>query len=295
LIQCDVLVIGAGPAGLAAAIQLRRYGINPLVFEGAEAGGLLRNANWVENYPGFPRGISGPRLARLIAVQAMQAGVVIRNEQVLNLSWVDSSFQATTTQGQYAARVAVVASGTKPRRFQEPVIPDDVADRVFYEVYPLLDLEGEQVVIVGAGDAAFDYALNLSRKNCVIILNRGEQVRCLPLLWERAKACPRIIYHPGTQICRLASSAQGGITVECSSPTGVLQFQAHALLGAIGRDPQEDFLDSSLRDVRKTLETQGILHFIGDVKNGICRQTAIAVGDGILAAMRIYQLLLEEH
>jgi thioredoxin reductase len=81
--------------------------------------------------------------------------------------------------------------------------------------------------------------------------------------------------------------------VECSSPTGVLQFQAHALLGAIGREPQDDFLDPDLQVHRKTLETQGILHFIGDVKNGIYRQAAIAIGDGILAAMRIYQMLVE--
>jgi len=290
---CEVLIVGAGPAGLAAALQLKRYGLEPLVFERAQPGGLLRNANRVENYPGFPRGIAGPRLARLIVSQARQVGVAIRDEQILRLSWDGAAFQAVSNQGRYTARCAVVASGTRPRRFQEFEIPGDLADRVFYEVHPLLGLEGQQVVIVGAGDAAFDYALNLGRQNQVIILNRGEQVKCLPLLWERAKACPRITYLPGVRICRLAHSPQGGITVECSSPAGVLQFQAQALLGAIGREPQEDFLDPAMLAHRNALETQGILHFIGDVKNGIYRQVAIAVGDGIRAAMRIYQVLVE--
>jgi thioredoxin reductase (NADPH) len=293
VIASKVLIVGAGPAGLAAAVQLKRYGLDPLVFEGAQAGGLLRNANWIENYPGFPRGIAGPRLAQLIVSQARQAGVAIRHEQILHLSWDGAVFQAVTLQGQYTSRLAVVASGTQPRRFQEFEIPGDLADRVFYEIYSLLGLESQQVVIVGAGDAAFDYALNLSRKNQVIIFNRGEQVKCLPLLWERAKACSRITYLPGVRISRLASSPQGGIMVECSSPTGVLQFQAQALLGAIGREPQEDFLDPAMQAHRKSLETQGILHFIGDVKNGIYRQAAIAVGDGIRAAMRIYQVMME--
>src|SRR4030042_7192079 len=71
----DIIIIGAGPAGLAAAIQLKRYGIRPLLFERAVVGGLLRNANLVENYPGFPRGITGPGLVKLFARQAHKRGV----------------------------------------------------------------------------------------------------------------------------------------------------------------------------------------------------------------------------
>ena len=70
-----VTIIGAGPAGLAAAIQLRRFGVTPLVLEGDEIGGLLRNANLVENYPGFPGGISGLALIRLFERQARDISV----------------------------------------------------------------------------------------------------------------------------------------------------------------------------------------------------------------------------
>lgn len=290
----EALIVGGGPAGLAAAIQLRRYGLSPLVFEREAVGGLLRNANHIENYPGFPHGIAGVRLAGLIEAQARQAGVAIRREAVLDLSWDGAVFTAITSHGRYIARQAVIASGTTPHRFAAFDIPESLRDRVVYEVYPLLNLEGKQIVIAGAGDAAFDYALSLGRKNDVIILNRSGRLKCLPLLWERANACPRITYRPHTHICGLKASAQDGMTVECSNLAGAIAFQAHVLLGALGRDPQMDFVASSVRENSAALESRGILHMIGDVKNGIYRQAAIAVGDGVRAAMRIYRTMMEE-
>ncbi len=81
--------------------------------------------------------------------------------------------------------------------------------------------------------------------------------------------------------------------VECLSPQGKADYQADYLVGAVGREPQLDFVSASLREHAASLEQKGILHMIGDVKNGIFRQTAIAVGDGIKAAMRIYQVMKE--
>ena len=80
-----VMIIGAGPAGLATAIQLKRYGIHPLLFEGEEVGGLLRNANLVENYPGFPKGVSGSKLVNLFSRQAENLHIDVTHEQVLEL------------------------------------------------------------------------------------------------------------------------------------------------------------------------------------------------------------------
>jgi len=289
----DVVIIGAGPAGLAAALQLRRYAIAPRLFERGRPGGLLWNAYWVENYFGFAGGISGPKLARAFDAQAASASVRVTEEDVVELTWKDGFFRATTPAGVYKARTAVIASGTKPRTLTDFPIPDACHERVVYEIVPLLSLAGKRMIIVGAGDAAFDYALNLSKENDVIIINRGEQVKCLPLLWERASTCPHITYRPRTAISRLAATGAGGLTVECSSPGGTAVLQADYLIGAIGRDPQLDFVSASLLEQSSELENRGILHFVGDVKNGMYRQTAIAVGDGIRAGMRIYQVLKE--
>lgn len=287
----DTLIVGAGPAGLAAAVQLRRYGRTMHIFEAARPGGLLWNANRVENYPGFVKGVSGPTLARMF-VRQLGAERITR-QAVLELRWEADCFQAVTSQGVYTGRTAVIASGTKPRLLSGFTIPEELRGRVSYEVAGLRAVNGQRVIIVGSGDAAFDYALSLGRRNSVIILNRGERVKCLPLLWDRSQACTAIQYRPNTTIQRLVSSVEGGMTVECSSSSGQMIFQADTLIGAIGREPQMDFVSGPLLERMADFETRGILHLVGDVKNGIFRQSAIAVGDGIRAGMRIHQVLEE--
>jgi thioredoxin reductase (NADPH) len=289
----NVIIIGAGPAGLATAFQLKRYGIHPLLFERAQVGGLLLNANLVENYLGFPQGIPGTDLAGLFISQAHNLNIDVIYEEVIELSYDQGLFQVRTVQKSYLSRLAVIASGTKPLHFTDLAIPKDVTERVFYEVYDLMHVEGKCVVIVGSGDAAFDYALNLSKKNQVIILNRNQEPKCLPLLWERAQKIPAITYRAQAVICQIKKSPQGGMLIEYLSPTGDKQFQADYLVGAIGREARLDFLSEAIREQESVLEEQGVLYLIGDVKNGIYRQTSIAVGEGILAAMKICRQLKE--
>jgi thioredoxin reductase len=287
----DVIIIGAGPAGLAAAIQLKRYGIRPLLFERAVVGGLLRNANLVENYPGFPLGITGPGLAKLFARQAHNVGVDLTHEEVTAITYDEELFQVRTRQNNYCSRVAVIATGTKSLRIDDLLIPEELQDRIFYEVYDLLQEEGKCLVIIGSGDAAFDYALNLGKKNRVIILNRGEESKCLPLLWERAQKIETISYKNSAVVQKVTKYSKSGMLVDCQTPAGELQFHADYLLVAIGREANLDCLSDALMQQTSMLEKQGLLYIIGDVKNGIFRQTAIAVGEGVLAAMRIYRYL----
>jgi len=285
----NIIIIGAGPAGLTTALQLKRYGLAPMVFERAEVGGLLRNANLVENYPGFPEGIPGPKLIQLFDAQIKRLGVRVNFENIIELGWEGNEFQATSQAGSYDAGVVVIATGTKPRVLTHLTIPAELREKVMYEVYPLLNIEGERVAIVGAGDAAFDYALNLSRKNEVIILNRGAHVTCLPLLWERASLTPCITYRQNTCISRVNSAPNDEILLDCESAEGTTSIVVNYLIGAIGREPQLDFVSPQLLGQASELEKRGVLYMIGDVKNGLYRQTAIATGEGLLAAMKIYQ------
>ncbi len=284
----DVAIIGAGPAGLTAAIQLKRYGIPFVLLEKERVGGLLWNANLVENYPGFPEGIPGPALVARFEAQMRRIGVEAERDEVTRLTWEGETFRVETRRTVYRPRYVIVASGTRPRPV--PIrLSAEARERVFSDVYPLLGVRGRRVVIVGAGDAAFDQALNLAQKgNSVTVLNRGEQVKCLPLLWTRAMDCDVIVYRAGVRVRRVeASGAANRLRVRCEAEDASEEIEADFLVFAIGREPQVSFLSEGLRAQQERLVRNGRLYFAGDVHNGLFRQTAIAAGDGLRAAMQI--------
>ena len=151
------------------------------------------NANLVENYPGFASGIPGQDLVDLLTDHLMSVTPRIRYERVVGLDHDGDHFTISTDTGEYVCRIVVLASGTVSRVPDFP-IPEDCRKYIFYEVNPIANKRDTTIAIIGGGDAAFDYALNLSKANQVIILNRSHQVKCFPLLWERASANPNIEY-----------------------------------------------------------------------------------------------------
>jgi thioredoxin reductase (NADPH) len=286
----EVVIIGAGPAGIAAAIQLKRYNIEPLILEQDEIGGLLRNAHLVENYPGFPEGMSGIDLVALFQKQFKNAGVEVSFEAVLELDYRDGTFFIKTDSQEVEAIIVVIATGTKPRKLNNIKIADDIQSRIFYDIYSIFDIKEKNIAIMGAGDAAFDYALSLARNNEVVILNRSSQIKCLPLLWERCMKSESIIYMHNITVKEILKKDNNAL-IACidNESNEEKQFEVDYVIGAIGREPALDFLADKLKKNLETLTKMSKLYMIGDVRNGLNRQTAIAVGDGVRAAMEIYR------
>jgi len=288
----EVIIIGAGPSGIAAAIQLKRYGIDPLIFEKERIGGLLVNANLVENYPGFPEGIKGPVLVNHLSEHLATVDGRVYVEKVTELDHDGTRFIVRTEKKTYQSCYTIVASGTIPSS-PHISIPGNCEARVFHEVYPIMESSGKRIIIIGAGDAAFDYALNVSSKNKVTILSRSNRVKCLSLLYQRVRDSHNISYLENTRVERIASK-DAGLHVTIRRDAGLSMLDADYLVFAIGREPSLQFLSERLQKRMATLQEEGLLYLIGDVRNGIYRQASIAVGDGIKAAMQIARILPEK-
>ncbi len=129
----DVIIIGAGPAGIACAIQLKRYNIDSIIFEKNEIGGLLKNANIVENYLGFPNGISGNKLVQLINKQSQTAKINVKYEIVMSVESFEDILKVKTSINTYHSKYLVIASGTIPIIPKVPIIRNDIIDKVYFD------------------------------------------------------------------------------------------------------------------------------------------------------------------
>jgi len=288
MIASEVSIIGAGPSGISAAIQLKRYGLKPFLFEKDKIGGLLRNAHLIENYPGFPAGVSGPRLVCLFEKQLRASDIKVHFEDVIKIERRNERFFLQTDRKQVSSKIVVIATGTVPRRLQGFYPGEELRKFIFYEIYPLRRMKNKNIAIIGSGDAAFDYGLSLSPQNKVIILGRGRQAKCLPLLWERVAERKNISFLPNAFIEKINNHGRGlELTLSCIDRKE--KISADFLVVAIGRKPCLNFMGAGLKKKSKKLIKKKVLYMIGDVKNGLYRQTAICVGDGVRAAMEIFQ------
>lgn len=277
-----VAIVGAGPCGVAAAIQLKRHGLRTLLFERRAVGGLLLNANSVENYPGIPPGISGPLLSRLFERHLEAAGVEPAMEEIAEIERRDDGYRLRSRSGaSHTAEAVLLATGTRPRK---GIVPGEA--KIFYEVWDVLMEEpGKRAAIVGGGDAAYDYALNLASKSFeVTVLQRGER-RCLPLLAERAEEFSNITVMRDTAV-ESCSEKEDELEVSITRDGAKSVIVADFVLVACGRDAEDGLLRSQPSDpVPDGLFTGG------DVVRGDFRQAGIAVGDGLHAAMAIAEYI----
>ncbi|MEM3043482.1 MAG: NAD(P)/FAD-dependent oxidoreductase [Thermoplasmata archaeon] len=275
----DAIVVGAGPAGLAAGVQLVRSGLGVIAIERGRPGGQLHSASLVENYPGISP-MPGRRLALRLAGWARAAGLRILRDEVLRVSG-RGPFTVETRRGMRRARVVVVAAGAGPRG------PGELPS--VYGLENLRRYRGRRVVIIGGGDAAFDCALRLCRvASRVSVVCRGRP-SALPLLVERCRRAGVLLIQSAP--LKGVSRTARGFRVE----TAAGELSADDVLTATGKEPREEILPLPLSELRPHPLTgrTGVpgLYVVGDLSAGRYRQVAVAAGMGVAAAMDAAEFL----
>jgi thioredoxin reductase (NADPH) len=295
-----VTIIGAGPAGLAAAIYLQRAMLRPQILEKDQPGGLLRNAYWVENYPGFPGGLKGAALADLFVTHAHRLGVSVTRSVVRHVRSQKNCFVIDTSRGRILSSAVIITTGTVPRTLKLSGSEAIAGSRLFYEPTSLplkQDDRNKRILVIGGGDIAFDYALTLSDwGHDVSIISRSAPT-CLALLYSQVQKTrttiftecvpEEVIVHPNE------------ILLRCRTKNTQRELSADFILIACGREPNTAVLSPTLKTCYHHISAiphtsiPG-LYLAGDIVRGSHRQAGIAVGDGIHAAMSAERFVKHE-
>jgi len=285
-----IVIIGAGPAGVAAAAQCRRLGIAPLLVDrNGVAGGLIENAFCVENYPGLEQPLSGPRFADRLREHLNRFGLGVESVEVTGVNrWADG-FRLSCEQGVILTRTVIVACGTQPCRLGVAGEHGLEGRHLFYEVRTLLRQHPRprQVLVIGGGEAACDYALTLAAAGArVHIVVRGPCLKARGSLARAVSATPRVRVFYAAE-CQDVAASPGFVVRLADVVTGRSFAESpEALLVAVGR---RSAAPSLLEPLGEGVASSGAwstpgLFLAGDARGGALGQIAMAVGEGIAAA-----------
>ena len=297
-----VLIIGAGPAGLTAAIYAARAELKPLVVEGLVPGGQLMITTDVENYPGFPTGIEGPELIQLFRDQAERFGTQFRYGMV---SKVDASKRPFVIEidddpdDTVLADCIIISAGADAKWLG---IPDEER-MINYGVSACATCDGaffkgKEMAVVGGGDTAMEEALFLTRfATRVHVIHRRDSLRASRIMAARVQAHPDIEMHWNSQVVEIGGSHESGVTsvtLEDTQNGSRTSFPWEAVFVAIGHTPNsgiwKSLLDQDglgyLKTVPGTTYTNipGVFA-AGDVQDSVYRQAITAAGTGCMAAI----------
>jgi len=294
--EYEVAIIGGGPAGLSAGIYTSRSRLSSLLIERGVVGGQILDTERVDNYPGFPEGISGLELTQLMHEQATKYGLETLLAEVTGVEPGGEQKLVRTTEGDLTAKAVIIASGSERAKLDIPgekeftgkgVSYCATCDAAFFKELP--------VAVAGGGNAAITEALQLAEFAAkVTVIHRRDELRATRILQEKAFAEARIEFLWNTVV----EAIEGQDTVKRLRLRNVMTGEKSALdvsgtFIAIGAKPSTAFLKGVLAsdetghiitDEIMQTEIPGILA-AGDVRHNSARQMATAVGDGATAAI----------
>ena len=283
-----VIVVGAGPAGVAAAVQCLRLGIAPRILDrSGDAGGLVENAFSVENYPGIEKPLCGPELAGRLRAHLVRFGLEVDRAEVTAIVKEEDDFIVAGDMGMMRARAVILASGTEPVRLGMSNARECEGRVVFYDVRSLLRRypNPREVVVIGGGEAACDYALSLSAAGArVTMAVRSNRLKARGRLADAVRRSSAVRVALET-VCESIGISPPAVRLR-GAAEGTEESKIDAVLVAVGRRSTAAALLGSMGAAAPAAEDDLFpgLFVAGDARHGALGQAGMAVGDGISAA-----------
>jgi len=299
-----LIIIGSGPAGLAAAIYAARADLAPLLIAGSDLGGQVGLTDQVENYPGFPQGISGAELTQLMQKQAERFGTRVELDEVVEVDLSTPPFKVKSYSQEYEAQALIVATGASPRKLQVPGEAEFTGRGVSYcATCDGFFFRDQRVVLVGGGDAAVKEALFLTKfATKVHIVHRRDQLRAEQIIQERAKRNEKIEFIWDTVVTEIVGSdTVTGVRLKNVESGQESLLPAEGVFIYVGNTPNTALFEGRLEldeenyivtDLEQRTSVPGVFA-AGDVQERVLRQIATAVGTGAKAAMEAERYIAE--
>jgi thioredoxin reductase (NADPH) len=304
--QRKVVIVGSGPAGYTAAIYAARAELQPLLLAGLQFGGQLMLTTDVENYPGFPEGVTGPEMMEMFQRQAERFGTEVVNEDVMDVAVSERPFVVRTAERAVAADAVIVATGasakwlgleSEQRLQNKGVSACATCDGALYR--------GKPMAVVGGGDTALEEALFLTRfATKVTVIHRRDELRASKIMRERAKANEKIEFAWNAVVDEILGDEYAtGVRVRDVHSGEKREIPAEAVFMAIGHEPNTAFLRGRLEldDVGYVKVEAGTtrtsvegVFACGDVMDPVYRQAITAAGTGCMAAIDAERWLADQ-
>jgi thioredoxin reductase (NADPH) len=304
----DVIMIGAGPASLTAAIYTTREDIDTLLFERGVIGGLAAVTDWIDNYPGFPKGIAGLEFAEELRLQAERFGAQIELGEVTKIIDEGQYKRLETTSGDMLAKTVLIATGSDYKKIGVPGEQEYYARGVHYcATCDGAFYRDKRLVVVGGGNSAVQEAMFLTRFASHIDLLVRSELRASEVLQHELfeKHKDKITVHLGTTTDEIVGE-DNKVTkvIGTNKATGEkVEFETDGVFVFVGLLPNTQFLKDSnieldevglVKSNEKLETTMPGVFVAGDVRSGATMQIATATGEGATAALHIREYL-EEH
>ena len=300
----EVIIIGGGPAGLSAGLYTSRARLSSLLIEKMGVGGQIADAERVDNYPGFPEGISGFELGQLMHQQATKYELETLLAEVTGIELQEGQKVVKTTEGNFTAKAVIIASGSERRKLDIPgeekftgkgISYCATCDAPFFKEKP--------VAVVGGGNAAITEALYLTKfASKVTVIHRRDQLRASPILQEKAFSEPKIEFLWNTVIEEIeGENVVQRIKLRQVKTGGKSTLDISGIFISVGLKPDTDYLKGVLpldaagyiiANDRMETEIPGIFA-AGDIRRNSARQAITAAGDGATAAIYAEKFVTE--